>query len=159
MLRMKSLLMAVLFVVNCPVLAQETFVLVGPAVGNVQNQNRHLYGSLEIRHVFQSWGKVSLGFGGALEVSSLESYAGVNLTLRYTLSDRWSLSLTSGPGRFSDRYFDLGSHLEFRSGLEVCYQLRRGYCLAFGLFHYSNGGVATHNPGTGSVRVAFVIPL
>lgn len=150
--------MAVLFVVNCPVLAQETFVLVGPAVGNVRNQNRHLYGSLEIRHVFQSWGKLSLGFGGALEVSSIENYAGLNLTLRYTLFDPWSLSLTSDPGCFSDRYFDLGSHLEFWSGLEACYQLRRGYSLAFGLFHYSNGGVATHNPGMESVRVAFVIP-
>ncbi|MGC8763009.1 MAG: acyloxyacyl hydrolase [Acidobacteriota bacterium] len=151
--------MAALFIVSCPALAQETFVLVGPAVGNVQNQNRHLYGSLEIRHLFHSWGKLSLGFGGALELSSLENYAGLSLTLRYTLSDRWSLSLTSGPGRYSDHYFDLGSHLEFRSGLEVFYRLRKGYGLGLGLFHYSNAGVGTHNPGTESVRMAFLIPL
>ncbi len=71
MLRMKSLLMAVLFILSCPVLAHETFVLVGPAVGNVRNQNRHLYGSLEMRHLFHCWGKLSLGAGGVLEVSSL----------------------------------------------------------------------------------------
>lgn len=157
--RAKMLLVLALFFVSCPVLAGETFVLVGPAVGNIQNNNRHLYGSLEIRHLFHAWGKLSLGAGGVLEVSSLENYAGLNLTLRYTLSDRWSVSLTSGPGRFSDRYFDLGSHLQFRSGLEVFYHLGKGYDLAIGLFHYSNGGVASHNPGTESVRVAFLIPL
>jgi hypothetical protein len=153
------LLIAVLFIVSCPALAGETFVLVGPAVGNVQNQNRHLYGSLELRHLFHSWGKLSWGAGGAVEASSLENYIGLNLTLQYTFSSRWSASLTSGPGRYSDRYFDLGSHLEFRSGLEVFYRLGKGYRAGIGIFHYSNGGVGQHNPGTNSVRVALVIPL
>ncbi|MGA9753373.1 MAG: acyloxyacyl hydrolase [Acidobacteriota bacterium] len=159
MLRMKRLLMAALFIVGWPALAGETFVLVGPAVGNVQNQNRHLYGSLELRHLFHSWGKLSWGAGGVLDVSSLENYEGLNLTLQYVFSDRWSASLTSGPGRYSDHHYDLGSHLEFRSGLELFYHLGRGYRLGIGVFHYSNGGVARHNPGTESVRVALVIPL
>ncbi len=159
MKRTKMLLITVLFIVSCPVLAGETFVLVGPAVGNVQNKNRHLYGSLELRHLFHSWGKLSLGAGGALEVSSRENYAGLNLTLQYTFSSRWSASLTSGPGRYSDHVLNLGSHLEFRSGLEVFYDFGKGYRLGLGYFHYSNGGVARHNPGTESVRLALVIPL
>lgn len=159
MFRIKKMLMAVLILVSCPVLAGETFVLVGPAVGNVQNKNRHLYGSLELRHLFHSWGKLSLGAGGVLDASSRENYAGLNLTLQYTFSSRWSASVTSGPGRYSDRYFDLGSHLEFRSGLEVFDDFGKGYRLGLGYFHYSNGGVARHNPGTESVRLALVIPL
>jgi hypothetical protein len=159
MRRAKMLLVLVLLIVSCPVLAQETFVLVGPAVGNVQNKNRHLYGSLELRHLFHSWGKLSWGAGGVLDVSSLENYEGLNLTLQYAFSDRWSASLTSGPGRYSNHHYDLGSHLEFRSGLELFYHLGKGYRLGVGVFHYSNAGVARHNPGTESVRVAFVIPL
>jgi len=142
-----------------PVLAQDTTLWIGPAVGNVWKRDRHAYGSLEVRRRFFTAGRWSWEAGAALEANSVENYLGVALSLRYALSDRWSLSLTTGPGRYSDRYFDLGSRLEFRSGVELARQLRKGRRVAVGLFHYSNGGTASHNPGTESVRVALVLPL
>lgn len=53
----------------------------------------------------------------------------------------------------------LGSAVEFRSGLELAYLLPREYRVGLALFHLSNGGLATHNPGTEVLVMSLCIPL
>lgn len=160
MLRIKKLIIVMLIFVSCPVLAGETFVLIGPAVAKLQNNDNHLYGSVELRHMYYSWGRLSLGTGGVVESSNLENFLGFNLSLHYTFSKLWSVSLSSGPGRYSNDHFNLGNQLEFRSGLEIFYRFAKRCMLGFGVFHYSNSGIGgTHNPGTESIRLALVISL
>jgi hypothetical protein len=156
----KACLVVAFLAVSLPVLAQQsTFFMVGPGVGNLRHSTKYGYGSLEVRHLFHSWGKLSIGFGGAAEVSRDEDYVGPNLTLDYHFAPHWGAALTSGPGWYSNHSIDLGSHLEFRSGLEFFYFFHGNWRIAAGIFHYSNAGTARHNPGTEAVRLAVVIPL
>ncbi|MGC8722439.1 MAG: acyloxyacyl hydrolase [Acidobacteriota bacterium] len=156
----RACLIAAFLALSLPALAQQsTFLMIGPGLANFRHHTHYGYGSVEARHLFHSWGKLSIGFGGALEVSRNEDYVGPNLTLDYHFAPHWGASLTSGPGWYSNHSFNLGSHLEFRSGLEFFYFFHGNWRIAAGIFHYSNAGVASHNPGTESVRLAIVIPL
>ncbi|MGA9753365.1 MAG: acyloxyacyl hydrolase [Acidobacteriota bacterium] len=159
----RACLIAAFLSLSLPALAQQsTYLMFGPAVGNLRHRTKYGYASVEARHLFHSWGKLSIGFGGTLEVSRDEDYIGPNLTLDYRFTPRWGAALTSGPGWYSNHSLNLGSHLEFRSGLELFYFFHRNWRnwrIAAGIFHYSNAGVALHNPGTESVRIAIVIPL
>jgi hypothetical protein len=143
-----------------PAFAQDnTWFYIGQSVGNVRHQDKYGYGSVEVRRLLHTWGKVSLGYGGALDVGTRDDYIGPNLAIFYHISDRWEASLTSGPGWYSNHSLDLGSNLEFRSGVELYLLLNRGWRLDVGVFHYSNAGLHAYNPGAESVRFAVVIPL
>jgi hypothetical protein len=53
---------------------------------------------------------------------------------------------------------DLGSALEFRSGLEVGFCFSNGTRLGVEFNHISNGGLADHNPGANSLMLMVTIP-
>ena len=74
----------------------------------------------------------------------------------FPLGQRWTLS----PGAATGVYYraasaDLGGALEFRTGLELSYQLPEGARLGLCLYHLSNAGVSEVNPGSESLVVTY----
>lgn len=54
---------------------------------------------------------------------------------------------------------DLGQTLEFRSGLEVAWELARGSRLGVLFYHLSNASLAEVNPGSNSLVAVYSLPL
>ncbi|HLT92090.1 MAG TPA: acyloxyacyl hydrolase [Woeseiaceae bacterium] len=52
----------------------------------------------------------------------------------------------------------LGQALEFRSGLELAYEMRSGWRLGLALYHLSNAGLAPENPGSEGLVVSISLP-
>ena len=85
---------------------------------------------------------------------SLYVYGGFRWEL--PLGQRWVFSPSWATGlyyRAPD--FDLGGPLEFRSAIELSYRLRDGSRLGVCLYHLSNAGLFTQNPGSESLVVTY----
>ena len=76
--------------------------------------------------------------------------ADVPLDERWTFSPGWAAGLFH---RSPD--FDLGGPLEFRTSLELAYRLSSGSRVGLCLYHLSNGGLFTRNPGSESLVVTY----
>lgn len=78
----------------------------------------------------------------------------------FYLNDRWLLIPSFGAGSFKEsEALNLGTDLEFRSGLEVAYQFHNKMRVGVALFHLSNGGISSRNPGTEVLVFSFCIPM
>jgi hypothetical protein len=68
----------------------------------------------------------------------------------------WSLSIQFAPGLYrAGNGFDLGGSVEFRSGIELSRGIGERGRLGLLLFHLSNAGIYTHNPGSESVVLTY----
>lgn len=78
----------------------------------------------------------------------------------FYLNRHWLLVPSFGLGLFKDgKDLNLGDSIEFRTGLEFAYQFDNDYRAGVAIFHLSNGGLSTHNPGTEVLVFSFSIPL
>lgn len=78
----------------------------------------------------------------------------------FYMNDHWILIPSFGLGTFHDSSeIDLGNELEFRSGIEVAYQFTNNIRAGLALFHISNGGISSHNPGTEILVFSVCIPV
>ena len=85
-------------------------------------------------------------------------YGGVNLDIY--LGRQWVVMpnfAIGGYRRGSSK--DLGSVIEFRSGLEIAYRFADHARLGVALSHISNAGISDNNPGTESLVLSYSIPL
>ena len=108
---------------------------------------------LEYRfRTFQLWG---LDFepvvgGSTTGDGNIWGYAGLRHDLR--LSNRWVATPQFAVGLYEDgEGRDLGGPVEFRSGLEISYQLRRGGRVGLLFYHLSNARLFELNPGSESL--------
>ena len=78
----------------------------------------------------------------------------------FWLKPQWVLSPNFGLGLFqvSDE-LDLGSSLEFRTGVELAYRTHHNSRLGLALYHLSNGGFAGTNPGTEVLVISWSLPM
>lgn len=53
---------------------------------------------------------------------------------------------------------DLGSVVEFRSGLELRAELQGGLAVGLGFYHLSNAGIDDRNPGANSLLLRVLLP-
>ena len=73
--------------------------------------------------------------------------------------DRLYVELSLMPGLYAAGDGpDLGSPLEFRSGIEIGYQAPAGWRLGLSADHRSNGGIVSDNPGLETVQLRISIP-
>ena len=78
----------------------------------------------------------------------------------FYLNDRWILIPSFGIGIFDDSEdIELGNTLEFRSGIEIAYQFSNKMRAGVALFHLSNGGISSSNPGTEALVFSVCIPI
>ncbi|PCJ86667.1 MAG: hypothetical protein COA54_08130 [Thiotrichaceae bacterium] len=76
------------------------------------------------------------------------------------LSEQWLLIPSFGLGVFKEsKDINLGNDLEFRSGIEFSYQFYNKYRAGVALFHLSNGGISSLNPGTEVLVFSFSMPI
>lgn len=98
----------------------------------------------------------AIGFAGAENDASFV-YAELKRDFRF--STAVIVTPSFGVGRFDPSFeLELGQPLEFRSGLEIAYELRNGYRVGVALFHLSNAGFARENPGSEVLVVSFSLP-
>jgi hypothetical protein len=85
---------------------------------------------------------------------SLYVYGGAHVDFpfggRWTFSPGWAVGLYH---RSED--FDLGGPLEFRTSLDLSYRLANGARLGVCLYHLSNAGFFTRNPGSESLVLTY----
>lgn len=78
----------------------------------------------------------------------------------FYLSKNWVLIPSFGLGIFKDsRKIKLGNNLEFRSGVELAYQFKNKVRAGLAIFHLSNGGVSSQNPGTEALVFSMCFPI
>ena len=86
-------------------------------------------------------------------------WGGAGLLLDVPLG-RFSLVPQAGVGGYGQgRGRNLGSVLEFRTGVELAYRFLDGARVGAAFTHTSNANVARHNPGTEAVTVSYQAPL
>jgi hypothetical protein len=97
---------------------------------------------------------------GAVVAENDARYYFVGLRRDFPLSGRWVLTPGFDITSYDEgRGIDLGSELEFRSGLELSHPVHRNWRLGIGVYHLSNGGFGDRNPGTNSLVGSLVIPV
>ena len=106
------------------------------------------------------WGFRLIPAIGVASANNGASFAYADLRHDFYLNDRWLLIPSFGAGMFKDsREIELGNNLEFRSGLEVAYQFGNKIRAGIAIFHLSNGGISSQNPGTEALVFSVCIPV
>jgi hypothetical protein len=99
------------------------------------------------------WAAVNVGEEGPY-------FVGAGALYERDLDARWRLALSFGPGFYeSNHRFELGSHLEFLSTIELSRRLANGHRLSLAFGHISNGRVGRINPGSEFLKLAWQVPL
>jgi hypothetical protein len=76
------------------------------------------------------------------------------------LSNKWNLTPSFATGYYDQGSSkDLGNNLEFRSQLELSYNLEKNKRVGISLNHISNASLADENPGTESIVISFINPF
>lgn len=103
-------------------------------------------------HGFGSWASLCVGNETGL-------YASAGILYPFLLSEKWRLTPRFGFGYFKEHKLELGSDLEFRSGIELSREFQRGYRIGISLAHISNASIGDVNPGTEAICVSFSLPI
>lgn len=62
-------------------------------------------------------------------------------------------------GGYGGHGYRLGSHVEFRSGVDITWQFEDASRLGIGAYHISNAGLTRRNPGSESLLLEYFYPL
>ena len=89
-----------------------------------------------------------------------EMWIGVGQTLTYNFGNSpLFVELHAMPGLYlPNGGFDLGGPLEFRSGVEIGFENRKGWRFGLSYDHRSNAGIFKNNPGIETVQFRVSIP-
>ena len=97
---------------------------------------------------------------GVVSAENDASYLFLGLRRDFYVSEQWLFTGSFDAGYFEERdELNLGLELEFRSGLEVAYQFGNRYRIGVALYHLSNGGFGSRNPGTESIVLSLTAPI
>jgi hypothetical protein len=93
---------------------------------------------------------------GAMVNSKGALYVYGGLRCDIPLARPWELSIQFAPGLYRPgNGFELGGPVEFRSGIEISHPLAPRGRIGLMLFHLSNAGIYTHNPGSESLVLTY----
>lgn len=95
---------------------------------------------------------------GAMASSQGTLYAYGGFRFEHALGERWTLTPSWAAGlyyRGRNGGKDLGGTVEFRSGIELAFQVTRRSRIGVCLYHLSNGGFYRFNPGTESLVLSY----
>ena len=96
-------------------------------------------------------------FLGLMVNTDSGKYFYLGLRKDYSLSNKWSLTPSFATGYYDQGSSkDLGNNLEFRSQLELSYNLKKNKRIGISLNHISNANIADENPGTESIVISFI---
>ena len=75
------------------------------------------------------------------------------------LGGRFILTPNANIGGYGGGGYHLGSHFEFRTGVDLAYRFDNGLRLGVGFYHISNAGITRDNGGSESLLGEVSIPL
>ena len=114
--------------------------------------------NLEYRSNYKLW--FLKPFGGLMVNTDKAVYGYGGLLVDIYFGKRWVLTGNTAIGAYSHGDSkELGSVLEFRSGLEFAFRFDNRARLGVGIHHLSNAGIGSQNPGTEILSVIFSWPL
>jgi lipid A 3-O-deacylase len=91
-------------------------------------------------------------------LSGYYTFAGVSLPI--TIARGVLLRPTFCPGYyFYGESKDLGNGVEFRSGVELSFDIKQKVRLGFDFNHVSNAGLGKYNPGMETLALFLVVPI
>ena len=131
-------------------------------VGILDDQDGPQRYGLEYRFTSFSgpWGFRLIPAIGAAAANNGAGFIYSDLRHDFYLNDKWILIPSFGAGIFKDsEEIQLGNNLEFRSGLEIAYQFKNKMRAGIAIFHLSNGGISSSNPGTEALVFSVCIPV
>ena len=151
------LLAAAILLGTAPARAGDTDFIAGGGLAHLRRPPRITTGSAELNH----WADDSpLGFWTSYDFISGGAYIGLGPMARVKLGSNWILAASTGPGYCDDKIaLSLGDRLEFRSTAYLFRELGDGVRCGMAFGHYSNGGLARHNPGAEYLRILISVPL
>lgn len=116
------------------------------------------YGAEYLGRSFSRWQLTpAVGFSVAEDNSH---YIYLDLKKHFMLSERWVLTPSLGAGLFEEgEKLDLGHPVEFKSALEIAYQLDNRVRIGLAVYHLSNSRLSSTNPGTESVTATLSMPF
>ena len=106
-----------------------------------------------------AYGPFRLTYGASLSEDG-EAWAGAGFAYRFQPQAwNWYAEFHLMPGLYAEGSgADLGGPVQFRSGLELGYETRRGLRIGLGFDHRSNGGLRSRNPGLETVHLRLSFP-
>ena len=114
--------------------------------------------NLEWRGESFFWRVRPLGGLGLNSDGAVYGYAGISIDLNIT--DQIVISPSFAPTIYLEGDSkDLGSWLEFRSGIDLAYRFEDKSRVSVGLYHLSNASTGHDNPGTEILSVYYLRPL
>jgi hypothetical protein len=94
----------------------------------------------------------------ATTAGAFYAYGGFNFDI--PMGNHFLLTLGTAVGHYSNGSGkDLGDTVEFKSGAEIALRLRNRARLAMALYHISNAGLGSDNPGTEILGLTYSIPV
>lgn len=97
---------------------------------------------------------------GILGTSKGGVYGWWGLLVDVYLGQNWVVTPSTSIGAYGrGSGKDLGSALEFRSGLELAYRFENKSRVGFGVYHLSNASTGRKNPGEESLLVYYAMPI
>jgi|GEM_PF-197937 hypothetical protein len=97
--------------------------------------------------------------GGLLVGGDGDYYGFVGFNAEFHLGKHFVITPSQNFGAWNGHGFNLGSHFEFREGVEVAYQFDNNYRTGIAFYHLSNADISKRNPGSESLLATFSIPL
>ena len=124
----------------------------------IKPHNRAIEFGLQYRAGFWSGPLHPIVGAMATTDGALHFHAGVSLDL--ALGEHFRVRPSFAPGLYHrGQGTDLGSAVEFRSGLELGYQIDPSHRLGVELYHLSNAGIGSKNPGEESIQLTLAFGL
>ena len=96
---------------------------------------------------------------GVLASKDGSYYGWLGLYADLHLTDHFVASPSTAFGGWGGGGYNLGSHLEFRSGMDVAYKFDGGTRIGVGFYHASNAGITRENGGSESLLLEFSVPV
>jgi len=159
-----SVLSVVLMSVSCP--AQSTndtpstpsYLVVGGGMSGVFDDEKSIIGMVEFQPKFHVG---PLGTWIGVQASDQEYYLGAGLLYDWYVTEHIFITPSFGIGAYGEHHgIDLGSTLEFRSGIECGYDMKDSGRISVGFWHLSNAGLGVdENPGTEVVALRYAFPI
>lgn len=160
----KKILMTILELIlltgTGPARADETntsYLVVGGGVMGVLDDTKSIIGMIELQPKFRA-GPFATWIG--FQASDQEYFLGGGVLLDWYVTDRLFITPSFGAGAYGEHHgINLGSVLEFRSGIECGYDFKDAGRISIGFWHFSNAGFGDTNPGTEVVALRYSLPI
>lgn len=133
------------------------YVVVGGGLAGVLDSQKQIIGMAEFQPKLRA-GPFGTWIGA--QASDQEYYLGAGLLLDWYVTEHIFITPSFGAGVYGEHHgVNLGSALEFRSGIECGYDMKESGRVSIGFWHLSNGGLGDINPGTEIVALRYSFPI